>query len=274
MSGEGASSKRFQRGVMVAQTGQSDVCSVEQPFPPLLRPFFRKRVRRLAMNLAVILALMALQAAAMPRSRGCRSRSQELYRISLLPSVSDSLLQHSSYLIDKMGGRCTRGGVWALRGDTFVGVGSLARVFGVICRKADSEAGTRAFLSFRVEHWDSSDEDFAFELERLFVSRPACVLGWLQHARDHIRKQLLHDIAWGFINNRLYGLDDPCEDGARLPPDAHTPRPREVLNQHTYRTMFFRLHPDLEELARIYARDIDYLLELAGSFFKVWGGVR
>lgn len=222
------------------------------------------------MKTALILAAVVLVSFS-PGKKNCLSRSEELYRISQLPSVSDSLLLRSRYLVDKIDGRCVENGVLVVRGDQIISVGSLASVFGTLCGKCKSNNGAQAFIEFRRDQWASADEDLALSLERIFVSRPAFVMAYMHQFSDTVRTQMLNDIVWGFINNRLYGPEDPRENGISEPYGMVGERPREKLNKYTCKQIFFRLNPAMTSVAESYPREINYMLEQARNYFETWG---
>jgi len=122
-----------------------------------------------------------------------------------------------------------------------------------------------------VKHWDSADEEISLTVERVFVSKPEAMLMCIRSQPDSVRKQLLNDITWGFLSNRVYGPVDPFEgkDSRRFGPGE--PLPQEVLNKRNYRQIFLNLHPTMKSLEDKYAWEFDIILTAVGKYLETWG---
>lgn len=219
-------------------------------------------------SLATLAALITITLSAGDRS--CLRYSSELYAIASLPSVSDSLLVRSEFLVEKIDRACRHRQLSVPCADSLIEVGSTALLFGQICERSIPPRGVDAFITYRLEQFKSADEDYSLALERVFAKDPETVLRRLHGLPSSERTALLNDIVWGFLNNRLYGATNPL---FKNPRSAHStePLPAEVLNLYTYERIFYQLHPDLRPLSRLYQAEVDFILHQIKSYFLSWG---
>jgi hypothetical protein len=220
-------------------------------------------------SLATLAALIAIALSSGDRS--CLRYSAELYDIASLQSVSDSLLVRSEFLVEKIDRACRQRQLYVPHGDSLVEVGSSALLFGQVCERSIPPRGVDAFITYRLEQFNSSDEDYSLALERVFAKDPETVLRRIHGLPSAQRTALLNDIVWGFLNNRLYGVSNPLLK-KNSTPTAAMPLPAEVLNVYTYERIFFQLHPDLRSLSRLYQAEVDFILHQVKSYFLTWGG--
>jgi len=209
-------------------------------------------------------------------TRRCIRYSKELYSYFIQKTISDAQLNRSFSIIQKMENKCWDYGMVVESGEQVKYISDIPAVFAEICGKAISTEGVARFFEFRMAHWDSADEDLSLALEKLFVKKPAEVLKKIREQKANIRTGLLNDIAWGFINNRLYGVENPFEyrglkKSQTLTQFTDHEKYVEKLNINTYRTIFFNLNEDLHQLSSQYPGEIHFILRKTREYFEMWG---
>lgn len=195
---------------------------------------------------------------------------QELYHYSRLPATSDSVLVRSRHLLNRIGRRCRKYEIMITKDREKVKLGSLIRLYEKICRKAVSGQGVKFFMRYRLENLDSPDEEFAYAMERLFAAKPEQVLAYIHGQPDSIRTLLLDDIVWGFLNNRIYGAQNPY-DLEESPSGRLEKPPPEILNKNTYRGIFFDLNNRMGKVNLKYPEEVGYILKSSYKFLSTWG---
>ncbi len=219
-------------------------------------------------TLSVALAL-CVASSSMPRK--CQRPADQLYRYSICPVVTESVLKAATKIALGLPEKCLKDEVFIDSEHKRFSVGSVTRLYSRICQKSTSPAAAVAFAQFRVQNWHSADEEFSLSMERVFVSKPEPMLRFIRAQSDSVRRQLLNDITWGFLTNRVYGPVDPYEEKGRQRFTPGEPMPQEVLNKRNYRQIFYNLHPDMKSLLNTYAYEFDIILTAAGKYLETWG---
>ena len=219
-------------------------------------------------TLTVLLALLSVTSS-LPRR--CQRPAEQIYRYSTKPVITEAVLRAATEVALDISEKCINSEVYIEHNRKSFAVGSVTRLYGRICQKSSSPAAVAAFVRYRVQHWHSADEELSLAMERVFVSKPEATLRYIRTQPDSVRKQLLNDITWGFLSNRVYGPVDPYEEFGRRTFAPGERIPQEVLNRKNYRQIFLNLHPGIKALGDTYAREFEIILSAAGTFLNTWG---
>lgn len=106
-------------------------------------------------------------------------------------------------------------------------------LFATICLINNSPKSVKEYVEYLKRQHGSAEEQLSFSFEQIFVQRPEDVLSLIRNDRD-----LLNQLAWGFINNHASGLT--------------------IKN---YKKVFFRINPKIREIYPKYKKGIDYLID-------------
>jgi hypothetical protein len=218
---------------------------------------------------AVVLVLLTCGAAW--ASRKCSKPGEELHRLSRASTVDDDVLERARRIVKNMPPKCFKGQVTIEVDREEIAVGSVTYLFGRICQRNASLKAVKYFLGYRLDKWDSPDEELSLSLERVFVSNPGPILGFISKQPDSVRARLMNDIAWGFLSNRVYGPENPYEDRERRTFLGPEDLPKQILNLRNYKRIFFRLHDDMPRLAKQYPDEVEFILEQVRLFLEQWG---
>jgi hypothetical protein len=123
----------------------------------------------------------------------------------------------------------------------------LTWIYFQICVRSRSKKGINFFTKYVLEKNGSAEEELSFCFEKLFFHNPLTVMEEIYVLHPTDQKYLLDHLAWGFVNNRSYGKDDPYND---LPNKAmirlNETRP-VVLSSMNYEDIFFKVYPPLKK---------------------------
>jgi hypothetical protein len=219
-------------------------------------------------TLTVLLAL-CIASSSLPRK--CQRPIDQLYRYASRPAITDEILEAATGIAMLLPEKCISDELVVEDQGKKFSVGSATRLFCRICRKSTSQSAVESFVRYRVLNWESADEEFSLSVERVFVSKPEAMLRYIRTQPDTIRTQLLNDIVWGFLSNRVYGPVDPFEERGRHSLKPGEPMPQEVLNKKNYKQIFFNLHPGMRSLWDKYAWEYDVILTKVGKYLETWG---
>jgi hypothetical protein len=114
-----------------------------------------------------------------------------------------------------------------------------ASLFGEICVKNNSTIAVEEYINYIKRHHGSAEKQISFSFEKLFTQRPGDVLSFIGYDED-----LLNKLEWGFVNNHTH------------------------LNRKNYRTVFYRVNPQIRHIYPKYKKAIDYLLSEIGGELK------
>lgn len=222
------------------------------------------------MRAALLIALVAVSLASASKKK-CGRQGEELYRISRLATITDRTLSRVSDIVRRLPERCSSEDIIVKVKGQDTNLGTVTHVLGRICAKSDSPKAVTLYMQYRMANSESADEEFSLSLERLLVSKPAMVLGYVRRQPDSVRTLLLNDIVWGFLSNRVYGPVNPYENkrGRRFTNVGDIPK--EVLNRKTYKKIFFRLNEDMGEVTKEYEPEVTYVLEEIRKYLETWG---
>lgn len=219
----------------------------------------------------VLLLAPLLLCAAATANKKCVRPAEQLYHYSRLPSVSDDAMAKCRDIVDRVPEKCSVGDIVTEIDGEPTCLGSITYLYGRICQRSTSVRGAEYFLKYRVAHWHSADEEFSLSFERVFAAKPEAVLSLVRQQVDSVRVQLLNDIVWGFLTNRVYGAIDPLEDYSQRSARQLRELPPEVLNKHNYRQIFLRLNSTMPEVCQKYAQETDYVLRECQKYLETWG---
>jgi hypothetical protein len=137
---------------------------------------------------------------------------------------------------------------------------TLTLEFGKICVKANSDIAVKAYIEYLNKNKVSAEEQLSFSFENLFVKRPESVLINISKQDSVTKERLLSSLAWGFVNNRMYGAIDPNQDDPFKAMTVYDKPPKRILNSTNYKNIYFSLNPNLKMLYPKYRAYIDYEL--------------
>ena len=145
-------------------------------------------------------------------------------------------------------------------------IGGLTYLFGQICLASDTDKGVKFYVNYLNDHKNSAEEELSFAFERIFQRKPSTVLKCISESDSISQIYLLDEIVWGFVNNRMYGVESPFVD---YPDKAfifmENPPPVK-LTVETYKDIFFQLNSQLEDLKLLYPKEIGYILNRVHEF--------
>lgn len=148
------------------------------------------------------------------------------------------------------------------------GITTLTLEFGKICIKANSDIAVKAYIEYLNKNKGSAEEQLSFSFENLFVKRPESVLFNISKHDSVTQVRLLSSLAWGFVNNRMYGAIDPFQDDPFKAMTFYDNPPKIILNTTNYKSIFFSLSPNLKTLYPIYRTLIDSELSYIWDILK------
>jgi hypothetical protein len=140
------------------------------------------------------------------------------------------------------------------------GITTLTLEFGKICIKANSDIAVNAYIDYLNKNKGSAEEQLSFSFENIFVKRPESVLLNISKQDSITRDRLLSSLAWGFVNNRMYGAIDPAQDDPFKAMTVYNNPPKPILNSRNYKSIYFSLNPNFKTLYPKYRAYIDYEL--------------
>lgn len=145
---------------------------------------------------------------------------------------------------------------------------TLTLEFGKICIKANSDIAVKAYIEYLNKNKGSAEEQLGFSFENIFVQRPESVLSQISTQDSVTRDRLLFHLAWGFVNNRLYGALDPLQDDPFKAMTVYDNPPKPILNSKNYKDIYFSLNPMIKKLYTKYQTYIELefskILEMIG----------
>jgi hypothetical protein len=136
---------------------------------------------------------------------------------------------------------------------------SLSFVYGQICFNADSDLGANSYFKYFIENIGSAEEQLSFSFEKIFTQRPEIILTKISHQDSIIQIALLNSIAWGFINNRQFGVNDPLENVPLKAMTYYDNLPDPVLNSKNYKEIFYSVNPKTKRLYETYKEYYDFV---------------
>ena len=137
------------------------------------------------------------------------------------------------------------------------GITTLTLEFGKICIKANSDIAVKAYIEYLNKNKGSAEEQLSFSFENIFVKRPESVLLNISKQDSVTQDRLLSRLAWGFVNNRMYGAIDPAQDDPFKAMTVYDKPPKVILNSTNYKDIFFSLNSNLKTLYPRYRSYID-----------------
>ena len=137
---------------------------------------------------------------------------------------------------------------------------SLTFEFGKICLNANSDEAVRSYINYRIKKRGSVEEQLDFSLENIFVKRPESVLIGISRQDSVTKILLLSGLAWGFVNNRAYGVNDPYFDNPNKAMTVYSNPPKAILDSLNYRNIYFSLNPIIKKIYPKYKNHIEYVL--------------
>lgn len=151
---------------------------------------------------------------------------------------------------------------------------SLTFLFGKICYKVNSDTSIKAFLGYHIKHIGSAEEQISFSFENLFTLHPKLILDEILKTDTILQKDLLGSLAWGFLNNRNYGIDDPLADDPFKAMTVYDNPPDPILNRNNYMEIFYQVHSETKHLYPYYRNQYDYIFSKIVKYFdwrdKMW----
>ena len=130
----------------------------------------------------------------------------------------------------------------------------LTYLLGQLCLAANSNKSVVEYINYLNRHLGSAEEQRSFSFEYLFKQNPKRVLSIVNSDTT-----LLDHVAWGFMNNRLYGVDDPYQNDPNKEYTAYYKEPKRVLTIQAFKDIFYKTYPSLKN-DTIYSKQIEYLL--------------
>jgi len=138
-------------------------------------------------------------------------------------------------------------------GQEYVETG-LTYLFGQICIIANSDKSVREYIDYLKRNSGSAEEQRSFSFEYIFKQNPTRVLSLIG-----FDKELLDHLVWGFMNNRLYGENDPYEKDPNKAYTRYESGPKRVLTDQTYKDIFYKTYPKLKN-DKSFSKTTEYLL--------------
>ncbi len=151
---------------------------------------------------------------------------------------------------------------------------SLTFLFGKICYEVNTDSSIKAFLDYHIKHIGFAEEQISFSFENLFTLRPKLILDEILKTDTVSQNDLLGSLAWGFINNRAYGVEDPYADNPFKTLTASNNHPNPIINRNNYKEIFYQTHPETKNLYSEYRNQYDYIFSKIAEYFdwrdKMW----
>jgi hypothetical protein len=114
----------------------------------------------------------------------------------------------------------------------------------------------------------SAEEQLDFSFENIYVKKPESVLVEIGKQDSSYIQRLLSDLAWGFVNNRAYGITDPFADDQFKAMTVYYNPPKVILDSTNYRFIYFSLNPDIKKLYPKYRKYIEFELSEVLAMFR------
>lgn len=130
----------------------------------------------------------------------------------------------------------------------------LTYLLGELCLIANSDESVEEYIKYLKRNSGSAEEQRSFSFEYLFKQNPERVLSFIKYD-----KELLDHLVWGFMNNRLYGENDPYQKEPNKAFTVYDKEPKRVLTTQTYKNIFYKTYPSLKNNNE-FSKQIDYLL--------------
>lgn len=194
----------------------------------------------------------------------CNKWFGALYPYSKLEFVGDSALSICDAMVDTL---CYYGCSDHLSGESrndSVDY-TLTLLYGIICLKSNSAKGVASFMNYLIRNENSAEEQLSFSFENIFVHRPRTVLEQIHRKHTGKREYLLGHLAWGFLNNRYYGITASNNGNSSAATADSVNEPRPVLGSSNYKEIFFSLNPEIRSLYGTYPGLINDLLSEIGK---------
>lgn len=140
--------------------------------------------------------------------------------------------------------------------------------FGKICINANSSLAVKSYIDYLIQNSCSAEEQLDFSFENIFVKRPENVLQEVSKQDSVTKDKLLRRLAWGFVNNRLYGTNDPFFDNPNKAMTVYSNPPKIVLDSLNYKKIYFSLNPIIKNIYPKYKNDIDFVFTIILAMIK------
>ncbi len=147
-------------------------------------------------------------------------------------------------------------------------ISTLTYMFGNICLNANSLNSVKAYLHYYKENEGSAEEQLDFSLENIFVKRPSDFMNEFIKKDSLTKERIISGLSWGFLNNRLYGANDPNADNPTKAMTVYDNPPAVVLNSSNYKTIYFSLNPEIKKIYPLLKEDIDKILSIVFETIK------
>ena len=183
----------------------------------------------------------------------CRKKFDRLIEIEQQDHVSDSELDESLQIAKDLYEKRYTDYIDSISNNTIHVSKNLTHTFANITRKRCESKGVSYYIDYLIFTSGSAEEERSFGLERLFKECPETVL-------QTTKQSYILDIAWGFVNNRLYGPIDPFEDDGYKAMTVYENSPRTELNSDNYKEIFHQTYPTLTS-NEAYSEEIKLLLK-------------
>lgn len=131
----------------------------------------------------------------------------------------------------------------------------LTYLMGQLCLRANTEDADKKYIAYVERNKGSAEEQLSFSMEYLFKQNPKRILTLIKSDKD-----ILNHIVWGFVNNRMYGINDPKQNEPNKAYTANPNEPKPVLNSTNYKDIFYGTYPSLLK-DNLHSNDIEYVLK-------------
>ena len=183
----------------------------------------------------------------------CKKSFDRLIEIEQQDQISDSELNESLEIVTELYKKGYTDYIDSVSNNTSYVSKNLTHTFCIITRKRCDTKGVNYYLNYLQVTTGSAEEERSFGLERLFKDCPETVL-------DKLDQSYFGDLAWGFVNNRLYGPDDPFEDDGFKAMTFYDSAPERKLTLDNYNDIFNETYPTLTSNEN-YSEDIKLILQ-------------
>ena len=196
---------------------------------------------------------------------------KELTEYSKYEITSDSIVARANYIItlleDENKYNDTQFYTKEIDGQNYI-VSSKTYLFGKICEKSCSDLGAIKFTDYVLTNIGSAEEELSFSFERIFKRNPKTILEIISELTNEQKDFIYEHIAWGFLNNRSCGIENPYEDIDGKAMIAFSDSVEIILNLTNYQEMFYSLNPSLPTLKKTYYKDLSQILEKIGAMLR------
>jgi hypothetical protein len=161
------------------------------------------------------------------------SQYNELIRLSQLGVIDNKNLSKATHLMEEL-----------LRVEQSTPINSITYYYGLVCLKASSQKGVKAYIKYLISQEGSAEEQLSFSFDKIFQKRPEVVLREITKHELSIRNLLLDHLVWGILNNRW-----------------------DFINDKNSKDIFFKYYDKSGELYKQYPKEIDYILQEINGYF-------